>query len=192
MIKAIIFDCFGVLVTDGWHPFKNKYFDKEPDKNAEATKLNNMTNQGLITYQVFLQGVSELAGITANEVVQEISHNAPNLDLFDYIREVQLQFKIGILSNAAENWLDELFTPEQLKLIDATVLSCDISANKPDAEAYKAIASKIGCNISECLFVDDIYSYVEGAKKVGMQAIHYKDSDQAIAEIKALVAYMNN
>ncbi len=188
MIKAIIFDVYGVLVTDGWHPFKFKYFKDDPEKDAEASRLNDLTNKGALGYQEFLQTVGELAGVKAREVQGELSKNAPNLQLFDYISTLKPTYKIGLLSNAAENRLDRLFTPGQYKQFDATVLSCDIAANKPEASAYSAIADKLGCELSECVFVDDIKRYVDGAIGVGMQAILYKFPEQVISDIRAVLA----
>jgi HAD superfamily hydrolase (TIGR01509 family) len=187
MIKAIIFDCFGVLVTDGWHPFKKKYFSNEAEKDAEASRLIDLTTKGTMSYKIFLKRISELANIDAHAVHEEINNNAPNQEIFNLIDELSPKYKIGLLSNAVENWLSRLFTPEQLAKFDATVLSCDISANKPDVRAYEAIASKLNCDLSECLFIDDVYNYVVGAKKVGMKAIHYKNPDQATKEIRLLI-----
>ncbi len=135
MIKAIIFDCFGVLTTDGWHPFKNKYFAQERLKFDEAGKINMMANDGQISYQQMLAQVSELAGISAAQLEQEVSSNVANEQLYEYIFELSKIYKIGMLSNAAGNWLDELFTSEQLQVFDATVLSCDIGVNKPEQGA---------------------------------------------------------
>ena len=41
-IKGIIFDCFGVLATDGWLPFKNKYFKEKPALFRKATELKSI------------------------------------------------------------------------------------------------------------------------------------------------------
>ena len=39
-----------------------------------------------------------------------------------------------------------------------------------------------------CLFVDDIEHNCEGAQKAGMRAIHFRDNEQAIGEIRAALS----
>lgn len=192
MIRAIIFDCFGVLVADGWHPFKHRYFKDDPEKDDEASKLGDLSNNGSINYEQFLQQIGELAGLSARQVGREISQNAPNIELFEYIDSVKGKYKIGMLSNAASNWLDELFTPEQLDVFDGTVLSFDIGVNKPGKEAYIATAKKLGCRPEECVFIDDIQLYVEAAKAIGMHAIQYTNPKQTISDINSLISDVNN
>jgi len=188
MIKAVIFDCFGVLVTDGWHPFKHRYFANDPEKNAEASRLNDLTNKGVLGYQEFLHMIGHLAGISSEQVKNKLSTNAPNEHLFELITELKTDYKIGLLSNAAENWLDELIGPENVELFDEIILSCDISANKPSKQAYEMTAQKLGCELSECLFIDDIKTYVEAAQSSGMKTIHYTTLEQTISDIKVLLS----
>ncbi len=188
MIKAVIFDVYGVLVTDGWHPFKHKYFTNNPEKNAEASRLIDLTTKGKLGYREFLQQIAELSGVEQSKVQSELDNNAPNIQLFEYIAKLKPRVKIGLLSNAAEDRLERLFTAEQLSLFDATVLSCDIEANKPNARAYQAVADNLGCKLSECVFVDDVRGYVDGAEAVGMKGILYKSPEQTISEIKQIVS----
>src|SRR5690348_2888052 len=62
MIKAIVFDCFGVLTSDGWLPFKKKYFGHDSALTEEATSLNKQVDAGLISYDDFVPAVAKLAG----------------------------------------------------------------------------------------------------------------------------------
>ena len=43
-----------------------------------------------------------------------------------------------------------------------------------------------GIGAAECLFVDDVLVNVE-ARGLGMTAVHFRDNEQAIAEIEAAV-----
>ncbi len=185
MIKAVIFDCFGVLVGDGWHPFKKRYFADEPEKDAEASRLNVLSNKGLLSYTDFLEGVGKLAGISAYQVMKELNQNPPNTQLFDYIRTLKPNYKIGMLSNAAENWLSTLVGKENEALFDAVVLSYDIGHNKPSPEAYQKAARALGVNVDECVFIDDIESYVVAAEHAGMKGVLYRTPEDTIADITA-------
>ena len=187
MIKAIIFDCFGVLTTDGWLPFKDKYFGHEPDLLQQATNLNKQADAGLISYQDFLRAVSQLAAVSPQVVSQHIDNNVPNEQLFEYIKQLKMDYKIGMLSNAADNWLVDMFTPEQVELFDAIALSYETGFIKPQIGAYEISAERLGVSPNECIFVDDQERYCTGAQDIGMQAVWYRDFDQAKTDLKKLL-----
>ncbi len=187
-LRAIVFDCFGVLASDGWLPFKAKYFGDNEARFLEVSDLNKAVDAGLVSYDDFITDVADLAGVPKAAAHTEIERNPPNAELFSYITEnLAPTYKIGLLSNAGANWLADLFTPDQLKLFDATVLSCDIGVIKPDHVAYEAIASKLGVELHECVFIDDQPRYCQGAIDVGMQAIHFTDNDSLIRELSLLL-----
>lgn len=188
MIRAIIFDCFGVLTTDAWLPFKQQHFGHDPALFEQAGDLNKQTNSGLISYQEFLQTMSTMTGVPAPEVARTIANNVPNAELFQYITELKSQYKIGMLSNAAGDWLLDLFTSDQVKLFDATALSYQTKAVKPMPQAYAGAAEQLGVETSECVFIDDQERYVTAAREAGMQGIVYQDNEQLRRELGALLA----
>lgn len=185
MIKAIIFDCFGVLVRDGWLPYKERYFGDDPELFEKATELNRMSNASLLTYDDFLKEIAALAGISPEQAHKEIEDNPPNTKLFEWIRDdLKPHYKIGLLSNASANWLDELFTPWQIGLFDEVVLSYQIGATKPDPAAYYAATDRLGVRPEECLFIDDQEHFCEGAKTLGVATICYQDNLQLLKEFQ--------
>ena len=187
MISAIIFDCFGVLTTDAWLPFKVKYFSTNPAQFDRASELNQQSDAGLISYEMFLDEVGKMAGMSGNAVQQAISDNVPNEELFDYVRELKQAYKIGLLSNASGDWLSDLFTKEQLGLFDATALSYDTRQTKPQLEAYETIAERLGEAVDSCVFIDDQERFVTGAREAGMKGVWYKDLPQLKSELAVLL-----
>jgi epoxide hydrolase-like predicted phosphatase len=185
MIKAVIFDCFGVLTTDGWLAFREKYFTGKPDLDERAVASNRRVDAGLISYQDFLHDIASLAGVDYSQTVRVIENNVANEKLFDYIKDnLKSTYKIGVLSNAGMDWMHELFSAEQNELFDEVVLSYQVGVIKPDPVMYETIAAKLGVLPEECLFVDDQPRYVDGAKSVGMKAIHFKNTAQVIIDIE--------
>ncbi|HVV25502.1 MAG TPA: HAD-IA family hydrolase [Candidatus Saccharimonadales bacterium] len=189
MIKAIIFDCFGVLVTEGWLAFKAEYFGKDPELDRQAGDLNKQADAGLISHEAFVQSVAKLAGISVADVNKAIDVNAANEALFTYINtQLKPDYKIGMLSNAAANWLQDLFTPEQRKLFDAVSLSYEAGFIKPHHRAYEIIAHQLKVEVEACVFIDDQARHCDGAKAAGMRAILYKDFEQMKAELEKILA----
>ncbi len=185
--KAIIFDCFGVLVTDGWLPFRDKYFGGSPELREQAAMHNTMVDKGLMSYEDFIQWLVETTGVPLPEVQRQITGNKPNEPLFTYIRDqLAPRYHIGLLSNAGDNWLHDMLEPWQVALFEEAVLSYQLGVTKPDPLMYETIAARLGVLPEECVFVDDQPRYCEGAKAIGMKAIHYQNTTQSIAEMEEL------
>jgi FMN phosphatase YigB (HAD superfamily) len=189
MIRAIIFDCFGVLTTDGWLPFKRKHFGHDPKLEAEATDLNKQVDAGLASYDDFLRSIAELAQVPDEEARRAVEDNVSDTALFDLIaHELRPHYKLGLLSNAGANWLDQLFTPDQVGLFDAVALSYQTGFVKPDPRAYQTIADRLGVEPDECIFIDDQERYCTAAREQGMQAIVYRSLEQLQAELSPLLS----
>jgi epoxide hydrolase-like predicted phosphatase len=187
MIKAVIFDCFGVLTGDGWLPFKRKYFGHDRELLLQATDLNKQADAGLISYEEFLESVAELANIDKSAADQEIEDNIANNKLFDYIETLSPKYKIGMLSNAADDWLEHMFSPKQRRLFDTVVLSYETGIVKPDQRAYEIIAQRLGVDCSECLFIDDQERYCLAANDSGMKSVWFQNTEQTINDLKRIL-----
>ncbi|HEY5152351.1 MAG TPA: HAD family phosphatase [Candidatus Saccharimonadales bacterium] len=187
MVKAVIFDCFGVLATEAWLSFKAKYFGNDQELLGQANKIIWQANSGLINYDDFMRSIADLAGITPAEAVRAIERNVPDEELFTYLRELKRSYKLGLLSNVAAGQLHSIFTKDQMGLFDAVVLSFENGFIKPQPEAYKNAAKQMGVDISECVFVDDQERNTNGAIKAGMKAILYQDIARLRQELALLL-----
>jgi putative hydrolase of the HAD superfamily len=187
MTKAIIFDCFGVLATEAWLPFKDRHFGHDPVLMDEVSNISEQANRGLISREEAIRTTAKLAGITPAEATGEIDHNVPNEELFVYIRELKANYKMGLLSNIAGDFLHRIFKPDQLALFDAISLSYEKGFIKPQPQAFEIIAEQLSVDIKECVLVDDQERNVVGARQVGMSAILYQDVAQLKRELLQLL-----
>lgn len=188
MIKAIVFDCFGVLTTDGWLPFKNKYFGSDQATLDEITELNKKANGGDLSYDDFITLVASKAGISQESAREQINKNVANDKLFEYIRNLKKNYKIGLLSNVGADWLVKLFSSKQIALFDETSLSYESGYIKPDSRAYKDISNKLRVSPAEVVFIDDQEQNCKAAESVGMQSIYYKNFEQMKSELEEILA----
>lgn len=187
MIKAIIFDCFGVLVKPSLEPFLDKYFPNSRLRQ-EAIDLDKRSARGELSWDQYAEAIGKLAGITPQEVWNELDNNPPNIELFDYIRTRLLgKYKIGFLSNAAADWMDDLFTKEQQSYFDDVVLSYRTGLAKPDERIFELSASNLEVLPEECIFVDDIERYCVGARDTGMKAVRYKNFAEFERDLEKLL-----
>ncbi len=173
-IKAIIFDCFGVLTTDSWQSFRDEFCDTD-EQFYQAKLLDNAANNKSISYDTLIEELAKLVNVDRARIAELFnSRNNANLKLFEYIRdELKPKFSIGMLSNAAENWLNEMFEDWQVALFDSVVLSCDLGVVKPAPGMYQAICDKLGLSPDECVFIDDVEAYCRVAEDLGMKSVVY-------------------
>jgi putative hydrolase of the HAD superfamily len=187
MIKAIIFDCFGVLTTEAWLVFKAKHFGHDPKLIKQATGISKQADAGLISRDDEVEKTASLAGISPEEFKDAVNQNVPDEELFEYIRELKLEYKIGMLSNISDNYLHHMFSQEQLGLFDAVTLSYKTGFVKPQLAAYGAAARDLGVETTECIMIDDLERNVAGAREAGMQAVLYKNVAQLRQDLAKLL-----
>lgn len=188
MIKAIIFDCFGVLTTDDWLAFRDAYFERGSETDIKATELNRQVDASLITFDEFVEGIAGFTEITKQQVLRQLNSHTPNTKLFDYIRDtLKPKYKIGLCSNASDDYTGDLFTLDQNALFDTKTFSFMLGVIKPDPLMYEATATGLDVLANECVFIDDREGFVEGAKAIGMEGIRFRSNEQVISELEKLL-----
>lgn len=187
MIKALIFDCFGVVYFDVFpEVYKSFGGDLDADKEfiealifeTSAGRVHNMDEQIVEHLKVDLDEWRKAS----------IGTGRFNEELFEYIDELRKTYKVSMLSNIGNNGLEKYMDISVLERhFDDVVESAKIGFAKPEARAFEIAADRLGVRLDECVFTDDRESYCEGATHVGMKAIHYKDFDSFKAELQKIL-----
>ena len=187
MITTIVFDCFGVLAQEGWTPFKAKYL-KSPEQLAKAKEINYQMDIGNISFNDFIGQVSQLAGTDFDYTYKSIDNTPVNKELVDYIkRDLKNRYKIGLLSNAGDDWMEQIFGLGHGDLFDEVALSYAMGYAKPDPNAYRVMLEKINSRPSETVFIDDQHTYIVGAQEYGLKTVHHKDNATTISKLEKLL-----
>ena len=108
--------------------------------------------------------------------------------LFESLRK---RFRLGLLSNTDPIHVAHLeatfdffrFFPEPVR-----TYSCDVHASKPSPLIFREALKSLRVKAENAAFVDDIQAYVEGARSLGLQGIHYQSPSQLRADLNALGA----
>lgn len=185
-IKAIIFDCFGVLRPDVLHAAYQKFGG---DVEADAEFIRDTL------YASHIGRIGSSAPVFAGRLgvpleawLQAITVDGNDEQLLEYILGLRQKYKIGVLSNVGKDGLLRYFTRAQLDTyFDAVVVSGEIGYAKPEPEAFEITAERLGVRADECVFTDDQQDYCDGARGVGMQAIWYKNLGQFKTELEAML-----
>jgi glucose-1-phosphatase len=112
-----------------------------------------------------------------------------DLGLVEFIRSIKQTYTTALLSN---NWSDlrqALTTQWQIDdAFDEIVISAEVGLVKPDPRIYRLTEEKLGILPEQALFVDDFIENIQAALTKGWKTVHFQNSQQAMAEVKALLA----
>lgn len=192
MIKAVIFDFFGVLAVRDFASFRKTFFPNDPQKNKQIQDLYDQLGLGLIGYDEFIDGLVNMSGKSRETVLEYTEAYEPNVRLLKYIRGLEPDFKLGIISNAGADWVLKILGQSNQKLFDSIILSYRVGMLKPEPKIYKMSADELGVKLEECVFIDDIKTFCVGAEAAGMKSIWYKDYEQFKKELEKILAGPDN
>ena len=117
-------------------------------------------------------------------------HLQPNDRMIDHMRGLRERgYKLAICTNNVREWearwramlpVDEIF--------DVVVDSAFVGSRKPEPRIYQITLERLGTAPEAAVFVDDVEINCQAARELGIQAIHFRTTDQAIQEIEAALA----
>lgn len=187
-IKAVVFDCFGVLHIDTKQSLLQSL---PPEVAVELHDIFQQSNYGLLSRDEYVKAATSLTGQTPEEFNKANTGGYRlNTELIDKIRELkEAQYKVGLLSNIGRGWINDFFDKHQLHdLFDVVVLSGEVGMVKPQPGIYELTAERLELQPDECVFIDDAPDNCAGADAVGMRAIHYVSNDQCLSELDRFLA----
>lgn len=190
MIKAIIFDCFGVLLGSSYQNRLAEVAQEDPEKAEEIRAISRAADMGILSGQEATAHMAELFDMDPEELEQEQRDTeVPNETLLNFIETLKNDFKIGMLSNiSSRERIGMRFEPGRLdSLFNTIVASGEEGYMKPEPEIYEIAATRLGVELHECLMVDDIEQFCQAAQDIGMQAVRFISTSQCIADITTVL-----
>lgn len=171
-MKAIVLDMYGVIIKQPGEDFVPYVQQTFP----------NLTQDDIYT-PWFKADVGEL---TSLEVWKRLGYTGDiekiekdyldtmeiNDGFYDFALSVSKHYKMAIISNDSSRWskyLREKFNINQF--FDVISISGDLKIQKPDERIFKLTIEQLGCQASDCLYVDDREGNLDAASKVGMNTV---------------------
>jgi HAD superfamily hydrolase (TIGR01509 family) len=68
-------------------------------------------------------------------------------------------------------------------VFDHIFISAELGLAKPDPEIYKVVIDSLDQDPSELIFIDDFIENVKAAREANLNAIHFRNRDQALADL---------
>jgi putative hydrolase of the HAD superfamily len=205
--RAVITDFGGVLTTPLLEAFTraNAAIGVSADALREAMRMSASRapepplftlERGEMTEPEFLadlaRSLSEVLGRPVDldgygrRLMGSLERNEP---LLAYYRGLHARgVRLAILTNNVREWqpLWRTRLGDDDALFELIVDSGFEGVRKPQPEIYALALERLGLPGDACAFVDDLEVNLPPARAAGMHAIHYRDADQAIAELEAL------
>jgi putative hydrolase of the HAD superfamily len=206
-IRAVISDFGGVLTTpllDSFSAFQDETgisgatLGRAMQRIAERDGAHPLfeLEKGNLTEPAFLAQVSEalepeLGHRPEMHRFKEIYFRAlkPNEPMIEQMRALRERgYRMALLTNNVREWepywrsmvpVDDIF--------EVVVDSGFVGMRKPQPEIYELTLERLGDDIAaaDCLFVDDVEVNIDAARTLGMTAVHFRASEQAIGEIES-------
>jgi epoxide hydrolase-like predicted phosphatase len=98
--------------------------------------------------------------------------------------------RMALLTNNVREWepLWRSKLPDVDDIFEVIVDSAFVGMRKPEPEIYHLTLERLGGpDPRECLFVDDVEVNCDAARALGMAVVHFRDNEQAIAEVRAIL-----
>jgi len=198
-IAAVVFDIGGVLQLtprlDLEARWRERFGLTEPAYLELTNPIWKAGSTGELDIGEVHQRLGQVLGIDESTVDALMADvwteylGSLNTELYEYLRGLRPRYRTGLLSNSFAGAREK----EQLAygfedLVDDIVYSHEVGVAKPDPAVYALTCERHGADPSELLFLDDVPTFVEGARAYGIQAVLFRDNAQAIAEVEARLA----
>jgi epoxide hydrolase-like predicted phosphatase len=200
-VRAVVFDIGGVLelpVETGLDGRWEERLGLEPGElfgRLRRSGLGSDANLGRVSEADFARALARLYGLdarTTDELLADLWDwyvGELNTELAGYLQRLRPRYRTAILSNAAAGGHRE----EQRRygideLADVAVYSYEVGMVKPDRRIYLLTCGRLGVRPQEAVFLDDVETHVAAAREVGMRAVRFRSTPQAIADLEACLA----
>ena len=206
-IRAVISDFGGVLTT----PLLGSFLAFQDQTGISAETLGRAMQRiaestgehPLFELERGRLAESEFLDLLRAELVPELGHEPelhrfseiyfealdPNQPMIDLMRDLKGRgYRMALLTNNVREWepLWRAMVPVD-EIFEIVVDSAFVGIRKPEPEIYELTLTRLGGGVgaAECLFIDDVEDNIATARELGMTAVHFRSSDQAVAEVEA-------
>ncbi|KAF0106304.1 MAG: putative hydrolase of the HAD superfamily [Anaerolineaceae bacterium] len=197
-IQNIYIDFGGVLVrTEDKGPRTRQaerlgmtYRDLE--KIVFESETSRRASTGEIPEEAHWQAVAKalrLPRAEADQVTAEFfAGDRADQTWLDFLRGLRPERQVCLVSNAWSGLRAYIARQKFDDVFDEMIVSAEVGLMKPDPRIYRLALEKLGALPEESVFLDDVLVNVEAARSAGMAGIHFTQPEQALEELKQLLA----
>jgi putative hydrolase of the HAD superfamily len=111
----------------------------------------------------------------------------PNHTVIDYMRGLRGRgYRLAICTNNVREWEDRWRTLLPVdEIFDVVVDSAFVGTRKPEPRIYEITLERLEVAAGAAVLVDDVEVNCDAARDLGMRAVHFRSTEQAIEDIEA-------
>ncbi len=204
MIKAVLFDFGGVILTSpfdafalyeneaGLPPDTVRFINTQnPDGNAWALMERNELDEAGFCELFEAEALALGIEISARRVLGCLQGGL-RPEMVAALRIIKTRLPLALLTNNTVSMSKTHHGGEQaevLALFDLVVESSVVGVRKPEPGFYEMACQGLGVLPEECVFLDDLGVNLKPARAMGMTTIKVTDPAQALAELAAVVGF---
>lgn len=195
-IKAVIFDLGNVLVNYDVKKAARRFSEAGGISQVRIwahfflSKFEQAYTRGEISTMEFYREARRVfkkpvSYATFKHFWNDIFWENPGMDKL--LARIKKHYPLYLISNT--NALHFTFLKKNFRLLrhfKQRFPSHEVGARKPDLKIYRRVLRKIGLRPGETVFIDDMKSFIVGARKAGMRAIHFKGRPALIKTLHKL------
>ena len=198
MIKAVIFDYGGVLISGGG--------GNEPAESLAAFLECSVEEAAAIISAVWVNYISgklseseywaEVEKLHGEPITKDINETrsswenvAPLSEMINFIKQLKAKnYTVGLLSNITASTEATIRAGGGYDLFDPCVLSCKVGCAKPGPEIYHELLKQLPSILpEEIVFIDDQQRYLDTAQTLGIQTVLAINTSQIIKDVTNLL-----
>jgi epoxide hydrolase-like predicted phosphatase len=154
--------------------------------------LGSDANLGRVSEADFGRALGALYGLdrrTTEELLADLWDwyvGELNTELAGFFRCLRPRYRTAILSNGAAGGRRVEETRYHFaEMADLLVYSYEVGIEKPDRRIYLLTCERLGVRPGEVVFLDDLEANVVAARELGMRAVLFRSTAQAIDDVEA-------
>ncbi|HKP52618.1 MAG TPA: HAD family phosphatase [Chloroflexia bacterium] len=195
-IRAVVFDIGGVLEIaprTGWDEKWEAQLQLKPRELRELLHgVWRGGSVGTISEEEVEKSTAEILGLDQAQLdafmhdLWEEYLGKLNVELAAYFAGLRPRYRTAILSNSfvgARRKEQERYGFGDM--CDLIIYSHEEGMSKPDRRIFELTCERLGLQPGEVLFLDDVEEAVIAARELGIHAIPFRDTAQAISDIQA-------
>lgn len=195
-IRAVFFDVGGVLVrTENPEPRREweRRLGLQPGQLVKIVFDNPVALQSTVgeaTDGDVWREVGRSLNLSAQQLMELredfFAGDQWDENLLAFIRKLRTRIRTGVISNGWLGWQTGMAKWINTATFDAIVFSGVEKCRKPDEKIYRLALSRLGLLPDEAMFFDDFQENVDGANRIGMQAVLFEGPHPAIEKIRKI------
>ena len=195
-IKAVIFDLGNVLVNYDVKKAARRFSEAGGISQLRIwahfflSKFEQAYTRGEISTMEFYREASRVfkkpvSYKTFKHYWNDIFWENPGMDKL--LSRIKKHYPLYLISNT--NSMHFTYIKKNFKLLrhfDRKFPSHEVRARKPDLKIYRRVLKMVRLKPQETVFIDDMKSFIQGARKAGMHAIRFRTRPQLIKDLRQL------